>query len=589
MRSFFKIVAATMLSLVLFTLLVFFFFLTWISNIGNSSAPQVYAGSVLVVNLSEHFSEQEINEPLRQLQGQDAVQPSLYQALQLIRLAGKDQRVEGILLQAGANANSYAASEELRIALDSFKQSGKFIIAHADVMSQTAYDVATVADEVYLHPRGYLQWSGYYVTYLFFKGLLDKLEVKPQIFYAGKFKSATEPFREEKMTDANRLQTSVWMEDMYQLLLQRTAAARKQDTATLRKLAVEGTIRTAADALQYGLVDQLKYDDEVKDVLKDKLGLEKLDKINFISLGSYFEANGTFIGRGERIAMIVAEGDIVDGTGGQGVIGGDTYRSLLRKARLDPSIKAIVVRINSGGGSALASETMWREMSLARAEKPVVVSFGDVAASGGYYMACAADSIFAMPSTITGSIGVFGMLPNLEGFFKNKLGVTFDGVRTSPFADAGAIYRPLREEEKQMLQAGVDLTYEQFKARVVEGRKLDSTLVDSIAQGRVWTGTRAIQIGLVDRIGGLNEAIASAASMAGLEKYSIAIYPEPKNFFEQLFAPKEPLNYLDQLRTELGPEYFQMVEQLRQLRTWTGVQARWPFVSASPSHNWYSH
>ena len=577
MRSFFKMAAASLLALIVFSILLFFFFLAWIGSVASSSAPPVYANSVLVVDLSVNFSERESNDPLKVLQGETPVKPGLYQAVEMIRQAGKDDRIKGILLYSNSNNNSYAASEELRNVLGEFKTSGKFIISQADVMTQEAYAVANIADKIYLNPRGFLQWSGYHITYIFFKGLLDKLAIEPQIFYAGKYKSATEPYRMQEMSDENRLQTSVWMEDLYQLLLQRTSETRKMDSAELRKLAVEGTIKTAKDALAHRLVDDLKYDDEVKDVLKEKLGLEKYDKINFIGLSTYFEATGIKAAGSSKIALIVAEGDIVDGRAEPGTIGGDTYRSLLRKARLDQSIRAIVLRVNSGGGSALASEVIWREVALARAEKPVIVSFGDVAASGGYYISCAADSIFAQPSTITGSIGVFGMLPNMEGFFKEKLGVTFDAVRTSPFADAGAIYRPLREEERELLQAGVNLTYDQFKERVAAGRKLDSAFVDSIAQGRVWTGNRALEIGLVDRLGGIQDAIISASRMANLEKYRVVIYPEPTNLFQQILQGPEPVNYRDQLKAELGEESYQVVEHLRHLYRWSGVQTRWPY------------
>lgn len=578
MRQFFKIFGACMLALVIFTLIVFFFFLAWVGNIASQDKPRVFPSSVLVINLAETFPEMGREDPFRILQGEEPQVPSLYDAIRLIRHAANDKRVEGILLQANGNGNGYAASSELRAALSDFKASGKFILAHADIMPQGAYDIASVANQVYLHPKGFMQWSGYHVTYAFFKGLLDKLEIEPQIFYAGKFKSATEPFRTDRMTEENRLQTSVWLEDLYGEFIQRIANARSVDSVELRRLAQEGLVRTATDALSYKLVDQLKYDDEVKDEIKDRLGLEKFEKINFVGFGTYMAATNLSPGRGEKIALIVAEGNIVDGKGDQSSIGGDRYRSLLRKARLDQSVKAIVVRINSGGGSALASETIWREMSLARAEKPVIVSFGDVAASGGYYMAMAADSIFALPSTITGSIGVFGILPNMEGFFKNKLGISFDAVRTAPMADAGAIYRPLTEDEKKMMQAGVDLVYDQFKARVVDGRKLDSAFVDSIAQGRVWTGHRALGIGLIDRYGGIADAIASAAAMAELETYRVAVYPEPQNLIEQIFGSAEPMNFRDQLKQEMGTENFRVYEQLIHIREWTGVQARWPFV-----------
>lgn len=573
---------ACLLALVLFTMVAFFFVLAVLGNIAQKDVPTVKSGSVLVFNLAESFSELRTDDPARIFTDEEITVPGLYDVLALIKQAASDPKIEGIYLQANGNGNDYAATEEIRLALEGFKQSGKFIIAHADVLTQDAYDIATVADNLYLHPKGFMDFSGYSVTYTFFKGLLDKLQVEPQIFYAGKFKSATEPFRAEKMTEANRLQTMVWMNDLYDEFLQRVSNARGQDTAALRRLANEGLIQTAADALQYKLVDGLKYDDEVKDEIKEKLNIDKYDRINFVSLSTYFAANTSRSSRGEKIAMIVAEGEIVDGKADQGTIGGDTYRNLIRKARLDKSVKAIVVRVNSGGGSALASETIWREMALAKEEKPVIVSFGDVAASGGYYMSVAADSIFSMPSTITGSIGVFGIIPNMEGFFRNKLGVTFDAVRTSPYADAGAIYRPLTESEKKMMQASIDLIYDQFKTRVADGRKLDINFVDSIAQGRVWTGRRALEIGLVDRLGGVYDAIECAARMAGLETYHLAVYPEPQGFFERLFGKSEPLSFRDQLKKELGEEQFQVFEQLQTFRSWTGAQARWPFIVAKP-------
>ena len=317
---------------------------------------------------------------------------------------------------------------------------------------------------------------------------------------------------------------------------------------------------------------------EVKDEIKEKLGLDKYSRINFVTVNTYYAATGVNRGSGDKIALLFAEGDIVDGRSEEGSIAGDTYRNLFRKARLDQSVKAIVVRINSGGGSAMASEAIWREMALARQEKPVIVSFGDVAASGGYYMACAADSIFASPVSITGSIGVFGIIPDMQGFFKNKLGVTFDGVQTNPHADAGAIYRPLTESERQMVQASVELTYTQFKQRVADGRKMDTAYVDSIAQGRVWTGMRAKEIGLVDRFGGIDDAIRSAAAMAKLTKYQVAEYPEPQSFFDRLFSRQEPMTYSKKLKEELGEENFAIYQQMKKLREMTStVQARMPF------------
>lgn len=578
MRSFFKMVGATLFALVLFTVVAFFFFLAVIGRMAASDQPQVYKQSVLVIDLSQHFAEYERPLPLNMLRGGEGVVPALYDVLRLIDDAAHDDRVSGIYIVANSNSNGFAASEEIRNAILKFKDSGKFVLAFGDVITQRAYAVANAADRVYVSPQGFVEWAGFNVTYAFFKGALDKLEIQPQIFYAGKFKSATEPFRVDKMTPENQLQTSVWLNDLYNEFIQQTAQLRGIDTATLKQLATDGAIRTAADAEQHKLVDARKYDDEVKDEIKARLKIDKLDRINFLSLADYF-ANQPQKKEGGKIALIIAEGDIVDGKADIGTIGGDTYRSLIRKARLDASIKAIVLRVNSGGGSALASETIWRELWLAKKEKPVIVSFGDVAASGGYYISCAADSIFALPSTITGSIGVFGMVPNMESFFKNKLGITFDGVKTAPHADAGAIYRPLSEQEKQRFQQGVEQIYAQFKTRVAEGRQRDTAYVDSIGQGRVWTGWRGKQLGLVDAFGGIQQAIRSAAAKAKLDKYHVTLYPEAPSLIEQILGKSEPMNFTDKLKSEWGEENFRLYQEMKRIKEMSATpQARLPFT-----------
>ncbi|MGZ5221388.1 MAG: signal peptide peptidase SppA, partial [Chitinophagaceae bacterium] len=430
---------------------------------------------------------------------------------------------------------------------------------------------------VYVSPQGYVEWAGFSVELAFLKGTLQKLEIEPQIFYAGKFKSATEPLRTDQMTPENELQTSVWLNDLYNDFLLKTAEVRKIDTATLHQLANEAKIRNAKDAVDNKLVDASKYDDELKDEIKTKLGIGKYDKINFITINTYLAATDIHKRTGEKIALIYAEGNIADGKTDEG-IGGDTYRNLIRKARLDKTIKAIVFRVNSGGGSSMASEAIWRELALAKAEKPVVVSFGDVAASGGYYISCAADSIFALPTTITGSIGVFGIIPNMQAFFKNKLGVTFDGVKTAPYADAGSVYRPLNEKEKSIVQANVDMIYAQFKQRVADGRKRDTAYVDSIAQGRIWTGLRAKEIGLIDRFGGIEDAIKSAAAMAKLTDYNVREYPEPKNIFEQIFGKSDPMSYSEKMKAELGAENYKIYLEMKRVKEMSNtVQARLPF------------
>jgi protease-4 len=578
MRNFFKIFFACLLALVIFTILAFFFFVAALGGLTSKDKPMVASHSVLVLDLSQHFAEQVQRDLFNFVSSEDRDVPGLYDMVRLIRSAKTDKNISGIYILANGNGNSYAASEELRNALADFKTSNKFILAHGDIMSQSAYGVANIADKIYVSPMGFLEWSGYSVEYLFLKGTLEKLDIEPQIFYAGKFKSATEPLRTDKMTEANKLQTTVWLNDLYSDLLLKTAAVRNMDTATLHQLANEGKIQTAKDAADNKLVDGVRYDDEVKDEIKAKLGIDKYEKINFITVSTYLASGAIQSVKGEKIALIYAEGDIVDGRSDQGTIGSENYRTLIRKARLDKSIKAIVFRINSGGGSSLASENIWRELSLAKKEKPVVVSFGDVAASGGYYIGCGADSIFALPTTITGSIGVFGIIPNMEGFFKNKAGITFDGVKTGQYADAGAFYRPLNDNEKKMMQASVDLIYTQFKQRVAEGRKRDTAYIDSIAQGRVWTGKRAIELGLVDRFGGLQDAVQCAARMAGLKEYKVSEFPEPRNLMDEILGKKDPMNYAGKMKQEIGEDNYAIYQELKRVKEMSnGVQARLPF------------
>ena len=399
--------------------MVFFLFIGWVVGLASKEKPRVAPKSVLVLDLSQNFKEQRVESPLSPFSNNTALNvPGLFDVVQLIKKAKNDKDISGIYVIANSNPNGFASDEMIRKALIDFKTSKKFIIAHGDVISQKAYDVANVADKIYLNPSGSLEWVGFNVSYIFLKGLLDKLDIQPQIFYAGKFKSATEPFRTDKMTPENKLQTTVWLSDFYNHFLLNTSSARNIDTATLFRLANEGKIRTAQDAADNKLVDKLAYDDQVRDDIKNKLGIGKYEKINFISINNYAEA-GSFKKAGrDAIALIYAEGDIVDGSSDEpNIIASENYVKLIRKARLDKSIKAIVFRVNSGGGSSLASENIWRELYLAKQEKPVVVSFGDVAASGGYYISCAADSIFAEPNTITGSIGVFGIIPEYGSVF----------------------------------------------------------------------------------------------------------------------------------------------------------------------------
>ena len=579
MRSFFKIFFASLLSLIIFTVIVVLILVGWITGLATKDKPNVDLKSVLVLNLGQHYMEQVQKLPFSAFTNAEGDIPGLYDVVRLLHKAKSDKDISGIYIIANGNPNGFAACEEIRNALLDFKGSKKFIIAYGDVITQKAFHVAEVADKLYANPSGFVEWAGFSVDYVFLKGTLDKLDIQPQIFYAGKFKSATEPFRTDRMTPENRLQTTVWLNDLYSNFLVKASQARKIDTANLHQLANEGRITNARLALDYKLIDGVKYDDQVKDEIKNKLGLGKYDKINFISINKYAEAGGFTRTGKDRIALIYAEGDIVDGKGQPGQIGGEEFRNLIRKARLDKTIKAIVFRVNSGGGSALASENIWRELELAKKDKPVVVSFGDVAASGGYYISCGADSIFSNPATITGSIGVFGIVPNMEGFFKNKLGITFDGVKTSPYANTGAVYRPLNENEKRMVQGEIDNIYAQFRQRVADGRKKDTAYIGSIAQGRVWTGQRAMQIGLIDRFGGLNDAVECAARMAKITDYRLREYPEPQSLFQRFFGGSSTTQEFDsRIKKEVGEENYKIYKEMSRVQQMTNtVQARLPF------------
>lgn len=580
MKSFFKIFLASLLAFLVLCVILFFVLVGFVSNLASSEKITTGAKAVLVLDLGRTYPEIGTENPLARFSDkEDGDVPSLYDVMRLIAHAKHDTAVKGIYLKCSSNGNGMGASQEIRNALIDFKSTGKFVYAYGDVITQGGYSVANIADRIYCNPKGGVDWRGYAVQLAFLKGLLQKLEIEPQIFYAGKFKSATEPFRETSMTDANRLQLSVMLGDFYGRFLQQTAEARKLDTATLHGYANDYKIQYPADAVTYKLIDGLKYDDEVKNEIATKLGGVKLDKINFITVQKYAKAVDFKREGKDKIAVIYAQGDIIDGKGDRNMIGSVTYRELIRKARLDNNIKAIVVRINSGGGSALASENIWRELTLARkGGKPVVVSFGDVAASGAYYLSCNADSIFAQTNTITGSIGVFTMLPNLEKFFNDKLGVTFDGVKTASHADMMTATKPLTPAERAYLQNSVDSTYLTFKQRVAEGRRKEVSYIDSIGQGRVWSGARALELGLVDRLGGLDDAIACAARMAKTSDYRLREYPEPHNFLELLFGDYEKDATQSAIQKELGPDGMKTFQTMKRVKLMMGVtQARIPF------------
>lgn len=552
----------------------------------NKKEETVPEKAVLYIDLSKSFAEKKSEDPFIMFTGKKEDElPSLYEFIQLIQKAKTDTSIKGLYLKANTNGNGFAASEEMRASLIDFKKSGKFIISYSDILTQKAFQVASVANKVYCNPKGGVEWEGFGVGYPFFKNLIDRLEIDPQIFYAGKFKSATEPFRVEKMSEANKLQTSVWLNDVYSKFLDDIAQSRNLDTALLRQYANAYAVESPEDAVRFKLIDGVKYDDEVKAEIRQRLKIGTDEKINFVTIGTYLNAVSiTEYGKTDKIAVLVAEGDITDGESAETGIASEEYVALIRKLRNNKSIKAIVLRVNSPGGSSYASEMIWRELSLVqKAGKPVVVSMGDVAASGGYYISCLADSIFVQPNTITGSIGVFSIVPNFEKFLKNKVGVTFDGVSTSPENSSLIGFKPLSPNERSMIQREIDRVYTTFKQRIADGRKMDTAYVDSIAQGRVWTGTRAVTIGLADKIGSLNDAIASAARLAKIKAYNIRVYPEPVSPFEKLFKSETYINNAKIVEQEIGRENMELFNQVKALKNSSGIiQARLPFsVSAS--------
>lgn len=580
MAQFFKYFFAALLALIVFCVLAFFILIGIAGAVASKETVELEAHSVLYLDLGAPLAEQTKENPFAALSGDEPyAAPGVYDVVQLVNHAAGNDQVDGMYIKAGGNANGFATNEELRNALLRFKAAGKFIMAYGEVIPQGAYHVASVAEKVYSHPKGGLEWKGLGMEYVFFKKALDRLEIEPQIFYAGKFKSATEPFREQKMTEPNKLQSKELLEDIYQHTLRLVADSRKLEVASLRRLADSNLVRTGSAAVEAKLLDGLRYEDEVKEEIKRKTGASSIDRIKFVSLAKYGEAVTALNGSGtDRIAVIYAEGSIVDGQGDDTQIGGDKFRSYIRKARLDAKSKAIVIRINSGGGSAMASENMWREIQLAKNDKPVVVSFGDVAASGGYYMACNADSIFVLPNTITGSIGVFSIVPNLQSFFDSKLGVTFDGVRTGPYANSPSVTAPLTPIQRKYFQEDVDSIYHTFLTRVADGRNMSVADVDSIGQGRIWTGNRAIEIGLADRIGGMEDAMKAAASLAKLSEYRIRQFPEKTNWLQKLTGTVSKDVSAKVVKKELGDPFYRLYEEWKNLSATFGkAQAKMPF------------
>lgn len=553
-----------------------------VSSFKDDEKVDVSNGSVLEIKLDRPVTERTQNNPFDNFDiGKFSTEKKagLNDILKTIDKAGRDTRISGILLNLTSLSSGIASLKEIRTALQAFKKSsGKFIYSYSESYSQGAYYLASVADSVYLNPQGDLDFRGIGASLMFFKGTLEKLELEPEIIRHGKFKSAIEPFILDKMSKENREQTSVFIHSIWSDILSDISASRNQTTEVLQTTADELAARTPEMALEHHMVDRLCYYDELLSSIRKKTGQGEKDKVKFIDLNKYVNAfvkDGAF--SRQKIAVIYASGDIVSGKGSEDEIGSEKMAEAIRKARLDTTIKAIVLRVNSPGGSALASDVIWRETILAKAAKPFIVSMGDYAASGGYYISCAADTIVAQPNTITGSIGVFGLMFNAEKMLKNKLGITFDTVKTGKLADIGSTTRKMTAQEHDIIQGEVERVYDTFITHVSEGRKISKAQVDSIGQGRVWTGADALRIGLVDVLGGIDVALKIAASKAKLTDYRIIALPEQKEFLEKLM---EDLNteasvYFSKKQFGQSYEYFTGIQSLVKQN---GIIARLPFT-----------
>jgi len=473
-----------------------------------------------------------------------------------------------------------ATVEEIRNALLDFKKSKKWIISYAEIYTQKTYYLASVSDKVYLNPAGLMELRGLASQLMFFKNMLENLDIDVQIIRHGKFKSAVEPFMLEKTSDSNREQMEKLLNTVWGSWLNKVSASRNINIDDINMLADSLKIQEAEDAKKYNFVDDVIYKDQLLSELRKKLDIGNNDEIKFISLGKYTNAKvddkAEKVISENKIAVIYAAGNIVSGKSTKDNMGSETISEAIREARLDEDVKAIVFRVNSPGGSAMASDVMWREVVLAKKAKPVVVSMGDVAASGGYYISCAANKIVASEKTITGSIGVFGVIPNMKGFFNNKLGITFDDVKTNAHGDIMTVFRPLTAEEKDIIQLGVEKIYDDFITKVAEGRNMTKEQIDEIGQGRVWAGNDAKEIGLVDEIGGLNKAIEIAKEMAKLDDYEIENYPKRPDQIEQLIKEFSGDVETSMIKNRLGDNYkfYQKMESVSQQ---SGIMARMPF------------
>lgn len=588
MKDFIKNVLATMVGM--FGFFIVMGVIAMMSIIGmiasGNAAQNVEKNSVFVLNLSGTISEQGSENPLSMFTGDNSLNSGLNDILSSIKKAKVNDDIKGIYIEAGALAANYATLQEIRNALADFRKSGKWIVAYGDFYTQGAYYVASVADKVYINPKGIVDWHGIGAQTMFYKDFMAKFGVKWEVVKVGTFKSATETFTEEKISDANRLQTQTFIDGTWRNVCNAVSKSRGISIDSLNSYADSYLALQATETLvKAKMVDGMMYGDQVKDAVKKMMKLENGDDIAQLTLNDMLNVKDGKV-EGSEIAVYYAEGDIVQDPKAATMFGNNNYIASrkvckdLEDLMNDDDVKAVVVRINSGGGDAYASEQMWHQMSELRKVKPVVVSMGDYAASGAYYMSAPASWIVAQPNTLTGSIGIFAVIPDLSGLVTTKLGVRFDEVKTNRNSTFGNLMaRPFNAEEKAMLQASVNRGYSLFRQRVAEGRRLPVESVEKIAQGRVWLATDALNIKLVDQLGGIDDAVKKAAQLAKLKDYYTSDYPAAASWMDAMLnSMSSSGTYLDeQLRQTLG-DFYQPFTMLRSIDKREAIQARIPYA-----------